>query len=640
MFRTFIFVLTLFAINTASAQSSDLSFISYGNLPTWSGVAVDWNAAPKIHLYDTKVYQGHSEFVARGLGRKIRFANFKKLSKESKIREYMPFFLYDLTAKPYKNKLGNFNWAIRLENYNYDDKPAHLAEEILKLNKMVSGLDKSFSGKGLIILTEGDNNPLGVAKLGKILTKSSESYTTLNQLIKHVGGKKMDVLNAGTAYGLLKLVKNEKELDLLLPTDIALLNYVPVHIPPVAGILSLKPQTPLSHVNLLAKNRGTFNAYVTDIFAIPGLKGFVGKYVKLSNVGDKVIVEKTTQKIAEENQKNTVRKPVVIPEIKQDMPEILSLTKENEKFISNSYIGAKAANYYLLLKALPDMTRPAYAIGFKGYFETIKGEPETMIQSFLKDKAKFSKAEKAKVLEKIRISIQKSNSLPSTMIPSIRKILDKYPAKSRIRLRSSTNNEDLPEFNGAGLYESKGFNKKDSDEKLKEKILAVYSSLWSDRAFEEREFFGIDHLKVGMSILIQEAFQKEAANGVIVTTVASTGKVQIIVNSQSGEHSVTNPEENILSESFLINSESGAIEKTYSESSLSPVFIGNKANELQLKQLQEATLKLHNLFTKQRVDAGDKNKYGIDIEFKIMNEKGKNKLYFKQVRLLRYKSSG
>ena len=636
MFQILIFVFVLFFSNTLFAQSTDLSFISYGNLPTFSGVAVDWNTAPKLHIYDTKVYQGHSEFVARGLGRKIRFNEFKKLARQSKNREYMPFFLYDLNSKPFKNKQGSFNWAIRLENYAYDDKPNELAEEIIKLSKMVSQLDKSFSGKGLIVLTEGDNNPLGVTKLGKFLKKSSESFVTLNQLIKHVGGKKMDVLNPGTAYGLLKLVKNDKELDLLLPTDIALLNYSPIHIPPVAGILSLKPQTPLSHVNLLAKNRGTFNAYVTDIYAIPGLKALVGKYVKLSNVGDKVIVEKTTKKLAEENQKNTLRKPVIIPEINQEMPELISLTKENENFISTSFIGAKAANYYLLLQALPDMTRPAYAIGFKGYFETIKGEPETLIQNFLKDKTKFTKQEKSKVLEKIRVSIQKSNALPTTILTSIRKVLEKYPAKTKIRLRSSTNNEDLPEFNGAGLYESKGFNSKDNDEKLKKKILAVYSSLWSDRAFEEREFFGIDHLKVGMSILIQEAFQKEAANGVIVTTITSTGKVQIIVNSQSGEHSVTNPEENILSESFLINPESSSIEKTYSESSLSPVFLGNKANELQLKQLQEATLKLHNQFTKQRVDAGDKNKYGIDIEFKIMHEKGKNRLYFKQVRLLRY----
>jgi hypothetical protein len=303
MFQILIFVFVLFFSNTLFAQSTDLSFISYGNLPTFSGVAVDWNTAPKLHIYDTKVYQGHSEFVARGLGRKIRFNEFKKLARQSKNREYMPFFLYDLNSKPFKNKQGSFNWAIRLENYAYDDKPNELAEEIIKLSKMVSQLDKSFSGKGLIVLTEGDNNPLGVTKLGKFLKKSSESFVTLNQLIKHVGGKKMDVLNPGTAYGLLKLVKNDKELDLLLPTDIALLNYSPIHIPPVAGILSLKPQTPLSHVNLLAKNRGTFNAYVTDIYAIPGLKALVGKYVKLSNVGDKVIVEKTTKKTSRRKSK-------------------------------------------------------------------------------------------------------------------------------------------------------------------------------------------------------------------------------------------------------------------------------------------------------------------------------------------------
>lgn len=635
MFRAFVFILVLFSFNIGWAQSQDLSFISYGNLPTWSGVAVDWNTSPKVHIYDTTVYQGHSEFVARGLGRKIRFNEFKKLSRQSKNREFLPFFLYNLSAKPYKNKTVSFNWAIRLENYAYDDKPAHLASEILKLVKMISDLDKSFTGKGLIILTEGDNNPLGVAKLGKFLLKDGESFITLNELIKYVGGKKMAVLNPGTAFGLVKLVKNEKDLEALLPEDIAILNYIPLHIPPVAGIVSLKPQTPLSHVNLLAKNRGTFNAYATDVFSIPNLKPLIGKYAKLSNSADKIIIEKSSKKEVEDFFKNNPRKQISIPEAKQDLSEIISLTKENEKIINTSYIGAKAANYYLLLQNLPDLTRPAFAIGFKSYFDTIKGEPETMIQNFLKDKNKFSKEEKSKALVKIRNAIEKSNSFPTTLITGVRKILEKYPAKTKIRLRSSTNNEDLPEFNGAGLYESKGFNAKDSDEKLKNKILSVYSSLWSERAFFEREYFGIDHSKVGMSILIQEAFQKEAANGVIVTTV-NDKKVQIIVNTQSGEHSVTSPEENILSESFLLNPESGAIEKIYSESSLSPVFIGTKTNELQLKKLQDATMKLHTILTKQRLDAGDKNKYGIDIEFKIMHEKGKNKLYFKQVRLLKY----
>ena len=155
MIRNLLFIISLLSFNILLAQNSDLRFISYGTLPTWSGVAVDWNTSPKIHIYDTKIYQGHSEFVARGLGRKIRFAEFKKLSKESKIREFFPFFLYDLKEKPYKTKQGNFNWAVRLENYNYDDKPEHLAQEMLKLKKMIAGLDKNFTQEGLIILTEG-----------------------------------------------------------------------------------------------------------------------------------------------------------------------------------------------------------------------------------------------------------------------------------------------------------------------------------------------------------------------------------------------------------------------------------------------------------------------------------------------------
>ena len=411
---------------------------------------------------------------------------------------------------------------------------------------------------------------------------------------------------------------------------------MPIHIPPVAGIISLKPQTPLSHVNLLAKNRGTFNAYITDMSTIPSLKKLIGKYVKLYHKEDKIFLEKLTKKEFEENKKISVRQMVIIPEIKTDLSEIIELKKENEKFITNSYIGAKATNYYLLLQILPEMTRAGYAAGFKNYFEAIKGEPETMIQNFLKEKDKFSKTEQKKVLEKIRTAIQQSTSFPPSLIEGIKKILEKYSAKSKIRLRSSTNNEDLPEFNGAGLYESKGFNNKDSDEKLKDKILKVYASLWSEKAFYEREYFGVDHSKVGMALLIHEAFQKEVANGVIVTSFDKDNKVQIIVNAQAGEHSVTNPEESILSEAFLMNYETGIVEKIYSESALSPVFINNKGNELQLKNLQEATVKLHSYFAKQRLDAKDPNKYGIDIEFKIIHEKGKNKLYFKQVRLLKY----
>src|SRR5260370_274577 len=47
-------------------------------------------------------------------------------------------------------------------------------------------------------------------------------------------------------------------------TAIRVLDEVPVQLPPVAGIITTKPSTPLSHINLLAKSRGIPNAYIKN----------------------------------------------------------------------------------------------------------------------------------------------------------------------------------------------------------------------------------------------------------------------------------------------------------------------------------------------------------------------------------------
>ena len=44
-----------------------------------------------------------------------------------------------------------------------------------------------------------------------------------------------------------------------------------------------------------------------------------------------------------------------------------------------------------------------------------------------------------------------------------------------------------------GYTNRQGFNVKAGDRKLKKKLLKVMSSLWLERAFWERELFGIDH---------------------------------------------------------------------------------------------------------------------------------------------------
>ena len=44
--------------------------------------------------------------------------------------------------------------------------------------------------------------------------------------------------------------------------EILVLDEVPVQLPPVAGVITSQPSTPLSHINLLAKGWGIPNAYV------------------------------------------------------------------------------------------------------------------------------------------------------------------------------------------------------------------------------------------------------------------------------------------------------------------------------------------------------------------------------------------
>ena len=55
---------------------------------------------------------------------------------------------------------------------------------------------------------------------------------------------------------------------------------MPNDLPTVAGVISLVPQTPLSHVNLRAVQDGIPNAYIGNALEDPTISGLIGKYVR------------------------------------------------------------------------------------------------------------------------------------------------------------------------------------------------------------------------------------------------------------------------------------------------------------------------------------------------------------------------
>ena len=128
----------------------------------------------------------------------------------------------------------------------------------------------------------------------------------------------------------------------------------------------------------------------------------------------------------------------------------------------------------------------------------------------------------------------------------------KFPAGLGIRCRSSTNNEDLEGFNGAGLYDS--FTHRADEGDLAKTVKQVWASLWNLRAFDEREFHRIDHLAAAMGVLVHPNFDDEVANGVAVTKNPFDPNWDgFYVNVQVGESLVTNPDPNATPDELLVS---------------------------------------------------------------------------------------
>ena len=196
------------------------------------------------------------------------------------------------------------------------------------------------------------------------------------------------------------------------------------------------------------------------------------------------------------------------------------------------------------------------------------------------------------------------------------------------KYRSSTNNEDLPGFNGAGLYNSKS-QKPDEDEEdgLDKSLKEVYASLWTFRAFTERDFHRIDHLTAAMGILVHPSYQDELVNGVAVSFKPIQGVIGwgYYVNSQVGEDLVTNPEAHSVPEELLLYND-GSYRIVATSNQVAPGELLMSSG--QIGQLRRHLQEIHNHF-KGLYNPAAGDPFAMEIEFKITSE---NKLAIKQAR--------
>ncbi len=153
---------------------------------------------------------------------------------------------------------------------------------------------------------------------------------------------------------------------------------------------------------------------------------------------------------------------------------------------------------------------------------------------------------------------------------------------ARVKLRSSTNCEDLPNFSGAGLYESYGANDRDPPSRVLPK---VFASAWTFRGFEERSTG--TSLRAGCVWVLPSTRPLERARKRRTRSpanVADPGVDGMYVNVQRGEEEVTNPTNGALPEIFSLIAAPGGVQLTRqrfsSSSPATPLLTAERARNL------------------------------------------------------------
>ena len=432
-------------------------------------------------------------------------------------------------------------------------------------------------------------------------------------------------LNKAEGYGFLRVMALEERPN---PRDVVIYETLPNELSRVAGIITTVPQTPLSHVNLRAVQDGVPNAFIRDALDDDDIDDLIDSYVHYTVAGYGWTLRAATP--AEVDAHYAAARPAQTQTPERDLAVTQITALGDIEFDDWTAFGVKAANVAVLgTLGFEDGTVPeGFAVPFYFYDEFMKHNGfYDDVKEILADpdfQSDFDTQEKE--LKKLRKKIKKGET-PEWIIEALENMHATYPDGQSLRYRSSTNNEDLPGFSGAGLYDSKTQDPEETEEDgIDKSIKGVWASLWNFRAFTEREFHRIDHLAAAMGVLVHPNYSDELANGVAVSfDPFGRRDGSYYVNTQLGEDLVTNPEAHSTPEEMLLHPDG-----TYTVTARSNQVPAGRLlmSDAQLGQLRRHLEAIHDEF-EELYGIGSGQEFAMEIEFKITSE---NILSIKQAR--------
>lgn len=481
------------SIGTIADPATYSAYAEIIDADEWGKFVIDIKAQ-RMYYFDVKQFPLHRDFVFQVLLNQPQTRAAINDYNKNYARE-KPQYILGYLAHHLKNNRWDFSyWA----GDHIDAEGVRVTRNWLLKTFFVKDKDLYFRPESLL--------------QERLLPQLKDIATITNdQMYKQVD---YQAFSTGRAVGKLRIVPPTAALDdLNIQSDeIVILQESYPDITPVAGIVTSTFSTPLSHVNLRARAWRIPNAGYKD--AGTRFASLAGKQVLLEvREASFTLRQATAQEMTGWRRKQTMS--VQIPRPDFSVTELRPLDGMQRK--DAGIYGAKAANLGEIVSShLPGVDVPAgFGIPFAAYRDHLKRHGiDVELEALLVD-ARFGKdplfrRQRLTALQQRIRTAELDGALRDTIYEKIQKQL----GGQSVFVRSSTNAEDLPNFNGAGLYYTAA-NVKGKDQ-LADAMREVWASLWSFRAVEERMLYRIDERAVACALLIVVSLPATAA-GVLVT---------------------------------------------------------------------------------------------------------------------------
>lgn len=446
---------------------------------------------PKAHFVNSRAYEFHIDYIQKTY---LSTQSVEELYQSSYFKPNRRFLLGSIVYYPSLKRYG-------IEFWEGDTLDPTLIETTMKTLSPLFPKPLAFK-------------PNSQAQIEAAARVAGLSTIEGNQIF---GSLASLVLNPGRATGRLVILPRLTPETIVRRGDIVVLDEAPLQMSPVAGIVTTEFSTPLAHINLLAKSWKIPNGYLKG--AGETLAPLRGQLVTMIADKDTIRVRAATPAEIAAAQAGAASTAVQIARADLAFRQLPSLAEQRSTDVIRT--GAKAANLGEVVAKRarlphPDFeVPPGFSIPFIYYAEFVRANGiNAKIDALLADKAALADP----ATRRARLAALRADFLNGRIDPQA---LSQFAARrdavigaAGVFARSSTNSEDLPGFNGAGLYTS--VPNVVGNGALGNAIKTVWGSVWNEAAFNAREAAAIDHKSVMASVLIQQGMNAEAS-GVMIT---------------------------------------------------------------------------------------------------------------------------